>query len=121
MKIEFTKQQLAELGYQPTSQNNTKQVNNTKLVFDEETIRALFGHEAAEDENVDRLKKYYLKTDVYERMKSNIPLFILVGHKGVGKSALIRVLSNDDIAEGRIPIAVQPNDILNLDVSESNF
>lgn len=121
MKIEFTKQQLAELGYQPTSQKSTKQSNNIKLVFDEETIRALFGHEAAEDENVDRLKKYYLKTDVYERMKSNIPLFILVGHKGVGKSALIKVLSNDDMAEGRIPIAVQPNDIFNLDVSESNF
>ena len=121
MKIEFTQKQLAELGYQPTYSKNIKQSNDNKLTFDEDTIRALFGHEAAEDENVERLKKYYLKTDIYEKMKSNIPLFILVGHKGVGKSALIKVLSSDDMANGKIPIAVQPNDILNLDVSESNF
>lgn len=121
MKIEFTKQQLAELGYQPTSVKSQKHQGKAELTFDEDTIRALFGHEAAEDEKVERLKNYYLKTDIYEKMKSDIPLFILVGHKGVGKSALIKVLSYDDSVENRIPIAVQPNDIIDLDVSESNF
>ena len=67
MKIEFTQKQLAELGYQPTYSKNIKQSNDNKLTFDEDTIRALFGHEAAEDENVERLKKYYLKTDIYEK------------------------------------------------------
>ena len=62
------------------------------LIFDEETIRMLFGHEAAEDETIDRLKAYYLKTNIYNSMKSNLPLLILVGHKGVGKSALLKVL-----------------------------
>ena len=61
MKIEFTKQQLAELGYQPTSVNSQKHQSKAELTFDEDTIRALFGHEAAEDEKVERLKNYYLK------------------------------------------------------------
>ena len=60
--------------------------------FDEDTIRKIFGHEAAEDEDIERLKGYYVKTDMYTAMKSSIPLYILVGHKGVGKSALFKVL-----------------------------
>lgn len=92
-----------------------------KVVFDEDTIRLIFGHEAAEDETIDRLKTYYLKTDVYNSMKSKIPLLILVGHKGVGKSALLKVLEAEDLGENRIPITVQPNDIINLDVSTTNF
>lgn len=97
------------------------QGNYTKAEFDEDTIRAIFGHEAAEDETVDRLKTYYLKTDIYNRMKSQIPLLILVGHKGVGKSALLKVLYVEDEEKDRIPITVQPNDIYNLDISDNNF
>lgn len=94
---------------------------NSKLEFTEDTIRNIFGHEAAEDESIDRLKSYYLKTNIYNSMKSNISLLILVGHKGVGKSALLKVLSAEDEDEERIPITVQPNDIFNLDVSSTNF
>lgn len=54
-------------------------------------------------------------------MKSEISLLILVGHKGVGKSALLKVLAAEDKEEDRIPITVQPNDIYNLDVSSENF
>lgn len=112
MKIEFTKEQLQKLGY-------SNEV--LKLEFTEDTIRSIFGHEAAEDESIDRLKSYYLKTNVYNSMKSQIPLLILVRHKGVGKSALLKVLSSEDQDEERIPIMVQPNDIFNLDVSSTNF
>lgn len=91
------------------------------IELNEDTIRAIFGHEAAEDETIERLKSYYLKTNIYNSMKSQIPLLILVGHKGVGKSALLKVLASEDGDEGRIPITVQPNDIFDLDVSEANF
>lgn len=91
------------------------------IEFNEDTIRAIFGHEAAEDETIERLKSYYLKTNIYNSMKSQIPLLILVGHKGVGKSALLKVLASEDGDEGRIPITVQSNDIFDLDVSEANF
>ncbi len=112
MKIEFSEEQLKKLGMKEAE---------PKIVFNEETIRAIFGHEAAEDETIERLKSYYLKTNIYNSMKSPISLLILVGHKGVGKSALLKVLSAEDEEENRIPIIVQPNDIYKLDISSSNF
>lgn len=110
--MEFTKDQLKKLGYY----NKSKQ-----LVFNEETIRALFGHEAAEDENINRLKEYYVKTEIYNSMKSQIPLYILVGHKGIGKSALLKVLQVEDVEHGNIPILVQPDDIIDFSISNDNF
>lgn len=112
MKMDFTKEQLKKLGYHHSS---------APVTFDEDTIRAIFGHEAAEDESIDRLKAYYLKTELFNSMKSSIPLLILVGHKGVGKSALLKVLASEDIEDNLLPITVQPNDIANLDVSTDNF
>lgn len=79
--------------------------------FNEDTIRELFGHEAAEDEKVERLKEYYLKTDVYQKLKSKIQFYLLVGHKGVGKSALLKVLEEEDIAANDIAITIRPDDI----------
>ena len=38
------------------------------IEFNEDTIRAIFGHEAAEDETIERLKSYYLKTNIYNSM-----------------------------------------------------
>lgn len=108
----FTQEQLQKLGYYDAQ---------PELEFTEDTIREIFGHEAAEDETIERLKAYYLKTSIYNSMKSQIPLLILVGHKGVGKSALLKVLSSEDNEEEKIPISVQPNDIFNLDVSSNNF
>lgn len=112
MGIVFTKDQLQSLGYHKS---------NVRVTFDEDTIRAIFGHEAAEDESIDRLKSYYLKTEIFNSMKSEIPLLILVGHKGVGKSALLKVLASEDIENDLLPITVQPNDIANLDISTTNF
>ncbi|MCL2675377.1 MAG: hypothetical protein FWE84_02140 [Firmicutes bacterium] len=84
------------------------------MAFTEEEIRKLFGHEAAEDENINVLKQYYLKSAIYEQLKSNIPLFILVGHKGVGKSALLKVLEADDCDNGDIAIEIRPDDIYQI-------
>ncbi len=111
MNITFTEEQLQELGF----------CKNQSIEFNEDTIRAIFGHEAAEDETIERLKSYYLKTNIYNSMKSQISLLILVGHKGVGKSALLKVLAVEDIEEDRLPITVQPNDIYNLDIASANF
>ena len=66
MGITFTEEQLKKLGFG----------QKHELVFDEETIRAIFGHEAAEDETIERLKTYYLKTNIYNSMKSQIPLLL---------------------------------------------
>ncbi len=91
------------------------------LSFNEETIRSIFGHEAAEDEDIERLKRYYVKTEIFNSMRSSIPLYLLVGHKGVGKSALIKVLSSEDKDECNIPIIIQPDDVLNINIDTNNF
>lgn len=94
---------------------------NNSIEFNEETIRSIFGHEAAEDENPARLKQYYLKTDIYNRIKSDISLYLLVGHKGVGKSALFKILYSEDLEEDNLPIQIQPNDIIEIQHKEDNF
>jgi hypothetical protein len=61
------------------------------LQFTEQNIQTLFGNEAAENESIERLKEYYFKSPTYLQIVGDIPLRILVGHKGIGKSALFKV------------------------------
>ena len=58
------------------------------MIFNEENIRKIFGHEAAEDDDPENLSGFYVKSSAYETLKSNLPLYVVVGHKGTGKSAL---------------------------------
>jgi hypothetical protein len=89
--------------------------------FTEENIAALFGHEAAEDEDIERLKSYYLKGAVYEQVANELPIRILVGHKGIGKSALFHVAMAEDSAAGRLSLLIKPDDIAGIGDSETNF
>ncbi|MBA4124488.1 MAG: hypothetical protein H0X72_18760 [Acidobacteria bacterium] len=61
------------------------------IEFTDDNIQKLFGHEAAEDEDPERLKKYYFKSSIYDRIATDLPIRILVGHKGIGKSALFKI------------------------------
>ena len=54
--------------------------------FSDQNIAKLFGAEAAEDEPEDRFRQYFFFNQTYENLISDLPLRILVGHKGVGKS-----------------------------------
>ena len=40
--------------------------------FSEDTIRSLFGHEAAEDETIGRLREYYVKTSLYDSLQVSV-------------------------------------------------
>ncbi len=91
------------------------------IQFDDETIQKLFGHEAAEDEDFIRLKEYYVKSKVYNRIVVDLPLRILVGHKGIGKSALFKIAINEEKEEGHLPILIRPDDILVLKTDTSDF
>jgi hypothetical protein len=44
-----------------------------QLTFSEAEIQALFGHEAAEDEDPARLWQYYLKSSVYDQVVTDLP------------------------------------------------
>ncbi|MBP3431398.1 MAG: hypothetical protein J6K39_00890, partial [Clostridia bacterium] len=64
--------------------------------FTDENIRKLFGHEAAEDDNEDNFFNSYVKGQAYEKLKSSLPLYVVVGHKGTGKSALLKILEKEE-------------------------
>jgi len=87
---------------------------NATIGFDDDTIRKIFGHEAAEDEDIDRLREYYFKSSAYKRMQSTNPLRILIGHKGIGKSALLSIAHDEDIRNNKYSIILRPDDIYEL-------
>lgn len=92
-----------------------------ELTFDEQTIQRIFGHEAAEDEEPERLQEYYFKSAVYDQVAAPVPLRILLGHKGIGKSALFQVAIAEDEAAKRLTLVVQPDDILDMAEDTHDF
>lgn len=79
--------------------------------FSDENIYRIFGNEDAENERPERLKEYFFRNKAYESMKADLPIRILVGHKGVGKSALLKVCHLEDADEGYLSLWVRPNDV----------
>lgn len=77
-------------------------------------IPKIFGFEDAADENTQRLKEYFLKRSDYETVKSDLPLSIVVGFKGVGKSALLRVSYEEDIEECNPTLWIRPDDVVEM-------
>lgn len=92
-----------------------------RLTFSEAEIQSLFGHEAAEDEDPDRLREYYFKSSIYEQVVTDLPLRILVGHKGVGKSALFQIAVGEDAASNRLHLTIKPDDVLDLGDDTGDF
>ena len=90
------------------------------MYFTEENIRKLFGHEAAEDDNEKNLYNFYVKGTAYKTLKSSLPLFIIVGHKGTGKSALLKILETEERELGNIPITIRPDDIFEQTETDIN-
>ena len=81
------------------------------LAFTDNSIHRLFGNEAAENESIERLRQYYVKSDVFDMMTGDTPLRILVGHKGIGKSALVKVALAEAPERQEVAILVRPDDI----------
>jgi len=89
--------------------------------FNDETIQRLFGHEAAEDEDKTRLRDYYFKGDVFSRITAGLPLRILVGHKGIGKSALFTVAMQEDHDNGIVAMLIRPDDVVEIETESSDL
>ena len=75
--------------------------SSNSSIFSDENIQAMFGHEAAENERPERLRQYYFKSQTYDRVTADLPLRMLVGQKGIGKSALFAVAQAEDADGGR--------------------
>ncbi|WP_332445222.1 P-loop ATPase, Sll1717 family [Wolinella succinogenes] len=91
------------------------------MQFTEENISKLFGNEAAEDEDIERLKGYYLKGNVYTQTVNDLPLRILVGHKGIGKSALFRVAMEEEKLNNKLSLIIKPDDIIGIADNQTDF
>lgn len=79
--------------------------------FDDDTIRSIFGHEAAEDDDIQRLKQFYFKNTTYSRLRANHSLRLLIGHKGIGKSAMLAIAVQEDLVNKQLAISLRPDDI----------
>ncbi len=96
-------------------------MKNQTINFTDENIQKLFGFEDAESEPIDRLREYYFKKNTFERITADLPLRILVGHKGTGKSALFKVAIAEDKENNILPILIKPDDIAELGKGDENF
>lgn len=82
--------------------------------FTPENIEELFGTEAAEQEDPARLRKYFFKNKTYEDIRADLPLRILVAHKGIGKSAMFKVCFSEDVEQRNLSLWVRPDDLVSF-------
>src|SRR5262245_54391473 len=79
--------------------------------LDDVTVEQLFGAEDAENETADRFKQYFYYNKVFDSLNTELPIRILVGHKGIGKSALLRRAFISDQDSGRVAVYIRPSDL----------
>src|SRR4051794_328021 len=85
-------------------------------------LEDLLGRDAAEDEQRERLQKYFLKTSAWTAVTDHRRnLRIVVGNKGTGKSAMFRMAAVEDRAQGRLPVFVQPDHLLGIAEGENDY
>jgi len=84
------------------------------ILLNESNRKKLFGTYDGESENIDRLKQYYFKSDIYESLISDQPLKILIGNKGVGKSAMFKVAYAEAKEKGFMAINLVPDDVAEI-------
>lgn len=82
------------------------------ISFDDYRIREIFGTDTAEDEKPERLKAYFFRNRAYDNIRADLPLRILVGHKGIGKSALLRMSFLEDRDDDILALWLQPSDLI---------
>ena len=105
----------------PSLRNQNYPSSEKTIPFSEGNIQRLFGSEAAEDERTERLEEYYFKNDIYSKVDVDLPVRILVGHKGIGKSALFKIAISEDKTIGKVPILIRPDDIAELGKNSEDF
>lgn len=87
-------------------------------IFSDENIAKLFGAEAAEDEPPERFREYFFRNKTYDNLISDLPLRIIVGHKGIGKSALLKRARLNDIDNNTLAVWLTPGDIAAVSVRQ---
>lgn len=89
-------------------------MNTTYETFKKENRLSLFGHEDAGKEEDSRLSSYYYKTIQYEDVMSDIDLQIIIGEKGTGKSALLKMAFLEAKESDIVPIWIRLDELSEL-------
>jgi hypothetical protein len=91
--------------------------------FDDPTIEKIFGADDAENEKEERFKEYFYYNRVFDNLNNELPIRLLVGHKGIGKSALLKRAHLGDREQNRLAVRLKPSDILGvgLDATPHDF
>lgn len=88
--------------------------------FDDATLVRLLGVEDAENESPERLREYFFRNKAYDNLVGGLPIRILVGHKGVGKSALLRRAYLDEVAANNVCVWLRPDDLREIATSSTS-
>lgn len=90
-------------------------MDKTFETFNKENRLKLFGNEDAGREDDKRLSLYYYKTHQYEDIMSQINMQIVIGEKGTGKSALLKMAYIETCNEdSTVPIWIRLDDLTEL-------
>lgn len=89
-------------------------MKDIKLTFSDQQIRQLFGSEDAENEDSERFHEYFVQNRAFDNLIAPLPLRIIVGHKGVGKSALLRFSFERDVENKILSVFLKPDDLSDL-------
>jgi hypothetical protein len=81
-------------------------------IFNDSTIERLFGVEDAENESRERLLQYFYRNKAYDAIRQPLPIRLLVGHKGSGKSAILKFSALQDDDEKVLSVWIRPNDLV---------
>lgn len=86
-------------------------LSRNEMTLSPRLIEDLFGSEAAESENDDRLRDYFYRSQPLREFLTTTPLKIAVGFKGTGKSALLRMGYLNDLEDGHLALWITPDDL----------
>ncbi len=89
-------------------------MSSTYNDFKKDNRLKLFGHEDAEKEDASRLEAYYYKTQSYEDVVSDLRFQIVIGEKGTGKSAVLKIAFSVFEDSGFIPLWIRQDDVVEL-------
>ncbi len=81
-------------------------------LFNDTEIERIFGADDAENETQERFLQYFYTNSAYDSLRSDLPIRIVVGHKGVGKSALLKRASIEDKALSVFSLWLKPNELI---------
>jgi hypothetical protein len=91
-------------------------------IFTDTEIVRLFGFEDGENERPARLKEYFFRNRAYDNLVGGLPIRVLVGHKGVGKSALLKIAYLEDKERNELAIWLQPDVLKDVaDTTDRSF